>query len=298
MTTLACVGITVEDRLYYLDTLPEGGGKYVAREYQEAGGGPAATAAVAAARLGAQVDFIGRVGQDACGEALCAGLAAEGVSVQHCRRIAGAASGQSAIVVDRYGERMIINFPGRALAADAEWLDAIDFRRYDALLADVRWPEGAQQAMAQARAAGIPTVLDADLTPQPIAPLLALADHAAFSWPALQRLAGDLPPEAALRRAAALTPGTVYVTLGSQGCFWLEEGCCRHQPAFEVEVKDTTGAGDVFHGALAWAIARHATPAEAVRLASAAAALKCTRPGGRAGIADCDQLSAFLSHYV
>lgn len=292
MTTLACVGITVEDRLYYLDALPLGGGKYVAGDYQEAGGGPAAT------RLGAQVDFIGRVGQDACGASLCAGLAAEGVSVRHCRRVAGAASGQSAIVVDRHGERMIINFPGRALAADAAWLAEIDFRRYDAVLADVRWPEGAQQAMTQARAAGIPTVLDADLTPQPIAPLLALADHAAFSWPALQRLAGDLPPEAALRRAATMTPGTVYVTLGREGCLWLEGAHCRHQPAFEVEVKDTTGAGDVFHGALAWAIARRATPAEAVRWASAAAALKCTQPGGRAGIADCDQLSAFLSHYV
>lgn len=295
MTTLACVGIAVEDRLYYVEALPGGGGKYVAQHYQEAGGGPAATAAVAAARLGAQVDFIGRVGQDACGEALCAGLAAEGVSARHCRRIAGAASGQSAILVDRHGERMIVNFPGRALDADAAWLATIDFRHYDALLADVRWPEGAARAMAQARAAGIPTLLDADLTPQPIAPLLALADHAAFSWPALQRLAGDLPPEAALRRAAEMTPGTVYVTLGREGCLWLENGRCRHQPAFEVAVKDTTGAGDVFHGALAWAIARGEPPAEAVRCASAAAALKCTRPGGRAGIPDCDQLSAFLS---
>lgn len=65
MLKIACVGIAVQDRLYYVETLPDGGGKYVARDYKEIGGGPAATAAVAAARLGASVDFIGRLGDDA-----------------------------------------------------------------------------------------------------------------------------------------------------------------------------------------------------------------------------------------
>lgn len=297
MGHLACVGIAVEDRLYSLERLPTGGGKYIAHSYQEAGGGPAATAAVAAARLGATVDFIGRTGDDACGARLRAELEGYGVSVRHCRQVAGAASGQSAVLVDAAGERTIINHPGHNLDADAGWLAAIDFSAYDALLADVRWPEGAEVAMARARAAGVMTVLDADLTPQPITPLLALADHAAFSLPGLHRLTGELPVEQALRRAAALTAGQVYVTLGAEGCLWLDRGVCRHQPAFAVAVKDTTGAGDVFHGALAWALARGMAPAEAVRWASGAAALKCTREGGRAGIADYDQLGAFLSLY-
>ncbi|HAI3540318.1 TPA: sulfofructose kinase, partial [Escherichia coli] len=72
----------------------------------------------------------------------------------------------------------------------------------------------------------------------------------------------------------------------------------QHQPAFKVDVVDTTGAGDVFHGALAVALATDGDLAESVRFASGVAALKCTRPGGRAGIPDCDQTRSFLSLFV
>lgn len=74
MVRIACVGITVMDRIYYVEGLPTEGGKYVAKRYTEVGGGPAATAAVAAAKLGAQVDFIGRVGDDDTGNSLLAEL--------------------------------------------------------------------------------------------------------------------------------------------------------------------------------------------------------------------------------
>lgn len=74
MIRVACVGITVMDRIYYVEGLPTESGKYVAKNYTEVGGGPAATAAVAAARLGAQVDFIGRVGDDDTGNSLLAEL--------------------------------------------------------------------------------------------------------------------------------------------------------------------------------------------------------------------------------
>lgn len=70
MTRIACVGITVQDRIYSLNNLPDGGGKYQSNQYLETGGGPAATAAVAIARLGIDVDFIGRVGDDSCGNTL------------------------------------------------------------------------------------------------------------------------------------------------------------------------------------------------------------------------------------
>lgn len=70
MTRIACIGITVQDRIYSLNDLPNGGGKYQSNQYIETGGGPAATAAVAIARLGIDVDFIGRVGDDSCGNTL------------------------------------------------------------------------------------------------------------------------------------------------------------------------------------------------------------------------------------
>ena len=82
MIRVACVGITVMDRIYYVEGLPTESGKYVARNYTEVGGGPAATAAVAAARLGAQVDFIGRVGDDDTGNSLLAELESWGVNTR------------------------------------------------------------------------------------------------------------------------------------------------------------------------------------------------------------------------
>ena len=86
MIRVACVGITVMDRIYYVEGLPTESGKYVARNYTEVGGGPAATAAVAAARLGAQVDFIGRVGDDDTGNSLLAELESWGVNTRYTKR--------------------------------------------------------------------------------------------------------------------------------------------------------------------------------------------------------------------
>ncbi|WP_127956663.1 sugar kinase [Serratia microhaemolytica] len=310
MMRIACVGITVQDRLYYVEKLPTAGGKYVAGDYREIGGGPAATAAVAAARLGAQVDFIGRVGDDATGQTLLNELQSYAVNVEHCRRYPQARSSQSAIIVDSQGERMIINHPSPDLPEDAAWLHDIDFSQYHLVLADVRWHQGALTAFTLARQAGVTTLLDADVTPQQIEPLVALADHAAFSEPGLLRMTGESEVERGLRMAKALSAtnglssaendknGQVYVTKGKQGCFWLQDNQLHHQPGFKVDVVDTTGAGDVFHGALAVALASQPTIAEAVRYANAVAALKCTRPGGRAGIPTKEQADAFLAAAV
>ena len=299
MTRIACVGIAVQDRLYYLNRLPECGGKFVAQHYREVGGGPAATAAVAAARLGAQVDFIGRVGDDSTGRVLLDELENWGVNTAFARRCQNANSSQSAILVEEQGERIIVNYPSPELPDDASWLHEIDFSVYDVVLADVRWHQGAQTAFTLAREAGVTTVLDADITPQDISPLVALADHAAFSAPGLQRLCGgESDPLLALKHAQTLTNGHVYVTQGKKGCYWLEKSRLQHHAGFRVEAVDTTGAGDVFHGALAVKLAQGIEIYEAVLFANAVAALKCTRPVGRAGIPDCDQTDSFMSLFV
>ncbi|QHM75062.1 Sulfofructose kinase [Mixta theicola] len=298
MIRIACVGITVQDRIYALSDLPDGGGKYQANQYIETGGGPAATAAVAIARLGIEVDFIGRVGDDSCGKTLLSELQGWGVNTAFCRQYPNACSSQSAVLVDRYGERIIVNYPGRELDTDAQWLESIDFSRYDIVLADVRWHQGALKAFALARAAGVITVLDADMTPQDITPLVALADHAVFSTPGLKRMTGQDESEQGLKLAAKCTDGKVYVTLGGAGSLWVENEQICQLPAFSVDVVDTTGAGDVFHGALAVALAEKMPALQAIRFASAVAAMKCTRAGGRAGIPNREQTESFLSLYV
>ena len=248
MTRIACIGITVLDRIWYLTDLPKEGGKFVANDYKEVGGGPAATAAVAAAKLGATVDFIGRVGDDDTGKRLLAELESLGVNTRYSRVYKGARSSQSAVLVDASGERIIANYPSPDLPADASWLTDIDFSQWDAVLADVRWHDGAKLAFTLARQQGIPAVLDGDVTPQDIAELVALSDHAAFSAPGLTRLTGTEDIHLSLKKAQTLTNGHVYVTQGSQGCYWLENQQLQHQPGFSVDVVDTTGAGDVFHG--------------------------------------------------
>lgn len=100
----------------------------MAKRYTEVGGGPAATAAVAAAKLGAQVDFIGRVGDDDTGNSLLAELESTGVNTRYTRRYTQAMSSQSAIMVDAKGERIIVNYPSPDLLPDADWLNDIDFR--------------------------------------------------------------------------------------------------------------------------------------------------------------------------
>ena len=298
MIKIACVGIAVQDRLYYVENLPDGGGKYVAQDYKEIGGGPAATAAVAAARLGASVDFIGRVGDDAAGQTLLNELENAGVNTALTRVVHQARSTQSAILVDKQGERIIINYPSPDLPTDTGWMEAIDFSQYDMVLADVRWHEGTEFAFTRARASGVTTLLDADVTPQSILSLIRLADHAAFSEPGLIKATGEKNMTKALKLADQMTSGIVYVTQGKSGCSWLEQQALCQQDGFKVEVVDTTGAGDVFHGSLAFALAENQPIDRAVRFANAVAALKCTRPGGRAGIPDRDQTDAFLSLFV
>ncbi|MES0867788.1 sugar kinase [Pseudovibrio sp. SCP19] len=291
---IACVGITVLDRVFRVEQLPTTGGKFVASDYFEIGGGPAATAAVAVSKLGYPVDFIGRAGTDDVATTMIKELAGYNVNTQHLHQIAGASSSFSAVLVDDHGERMIINYQGDQLSPKTRWLEKVDFARYDALLADVRWHQGALFALKEAKKAGVPTVLDGDVTPQDITDLVELADHVAFSEPGLAKFSQVDDPVAGLRIAQTKTNAKLYVTVGSEGCFWLEGDEICHQTGFKVDVKDTTGAGDVFHGAFAVAIAEKMAPREAVTFSSAVAALKCTRLGGRDGIPDRASVEAFL----
>lgn len=158
--------------------------------------------------------------------------------------------------------------------------------------------EGTVKAFTLARGAGVPTLLDADVTPQDITSLVALADHAVFSAPGLKRMTGSESGEEGLNKAAAQTDGRVYVTQGAEGALWKEYDRFCHLPAFVVKTVDTTGAGDVFHGALALALAENMPTETAIQFASAVAAMKCTRPGGRAGIPEREQIASFLSLYA
>jgi sulfofructose kinase len=294
---LICLGHAALDHIYRIEVFPPAPVKLRALAALEVGGGMAATAAVAAVRLGGRVAFWGRIGDDRAGEVIRAGLANEGVDVAGLRRISGAVSSTSAIIVDAAGERLIVNHRGEGLPADPSWLPLGAVAAADAVLADLRWPEGALALFRAARAAGVPTVLDIDTDPGPqLAALLRLTDHAVFSTLGLDEFAPGAEVSEALAAAHAAGARIPGVTRGADGFRWRDpDGAVRHQLGFAVQAIDTTGAGDAFHGAYALAVAERQPLGAAARFAAAVAALKCARPGGRAGLPTRAELATFLA---
>ncbi len=293
--TIICLGHAALDRIYHIAAFPPVPQKLRAHGVEEVGGGMAANAAVAAARLGARVAFCGRVGEDLAGQAIRAGLVAEGIDTAGLRGFAGGQSSTSAVIVDAQGERLLVNHRGAGLAEGADWLDLAPVATARAVLADVRWPAGALALFRAARAAGVATVLDGDIGAGAALPgLLALADYAVFSTPGLAEFApGD--PAAALDRVRALGPAHAGVTMGAQGYLWRDAAGLHHGPACAITPVDTSGAGDAFHGGFVWALAAGRPVAECVALAQAVAAIKCLSPGNRAGLPDQAGLAAFIA---
>jgi sulfofructose kinase len=293
--TVFCVGHAVQDFVFTVPALPDRGAKYRASGFASVGGGPAATAAVAIARLGGHAVLAARVGDDGAADMIVAELQGHGVDCSHVRRCPGCSSSVSAVIVDARGERMIVNNLDPALPADPEWLPVPAAVGAQAVLADTRWPQGALAALLAARAAGLPAMLDADRPIPPDGALLRAATHVAFSTDALADYTGIADPARALAQVARDLPGWCCVTAGGDGVYAMADGGLRRYAAFDVPVVDTLGAGDVWHGAFALALAEGIDETAALRIASAAAAIKVQRAGGRAGAPTRAELDDFLA---
>jgi sulfofructose kinase len=281
------VGALTEDTIFKVDVLPRGPGKVLPTDAVRIAAGMASSAACSAARLGARAVLWASVGDDATGTGLVAQLAAEGVDCTPVRRVPGARSALATILVDSAGERLIVPHYDPVAQQPPDRFPEPDASGFDAVLVDVRWPGAAAMALSAARAAGRPAILDADVaSPAVLHALLPLASHVVASQPAAAILAGrtvDAGEGARLLRA--LSPGMVAVTDGAAGTAYMAAGedRLRHVPAPRIVAVDTLAAGDVFHGAFAVAVAEGREIAWALRFATAAAALKCQRFGGRLG---------------
>lgn len=271
-------GQALLDHSFFLDEIDAPPSKMTARRYVPGVGGMGAHAAIAAVRLGARAVFLGRVGDDANGQAVRDALAAEGVDVTHLRRMPGGRTPLSAVLIDKRGERAIVTWRGAGLSPDPAWLppDALDGA--GAVLSDPRWPEGAARIFGQARMRGIPTVLDGEKSEaRVLLDVVPRADHVIFAERGLSVFAPATPPLAALGRALESGPlRLAAVTRGERSTLWLSPGdtALRETPSFPVDARNTTGAGDVFHGAYAVAVAEGQPMAQALRFAAAAGALR------------------------
>lgn len=265
------------DHTFHVDDIAQPPAKTRARSYAVGAGGLAANASIAVSRLGGNCIFWGRVGDDINGRPLLAALAAQGVDVSHCRLAPEGRTPVSAVLVDPTGERSIFAHRGENLGTEPDWLPLHLIEGAQALLCDPRWPEAASVALDHARRCGVPSVLDGEKTEARILlDLVPRVDHAVFSEPGLVNFAPGKKPAEALRAALAAGCRVAAVTQGEKGTLWMtrEDPAPRRTPAFRVAATNTTGAGDVFHGAYALAIAEGQRVEAAMRFASAAGALR------------------------
>ncbi len=296
---VSCTGIVTADTVFGVERLPQEDGTISATTIsattisattisatwcQETGGGVAANAAVAIARLGGRSRFVGCVGTDTRGLAARRGLLDEGVAVDGMHQIEHRSTPTSAVMVDELGRRMIVDHATNDFfdLADPSWAE--DIGGADAVLVDLRWVSGAAASVAAAARAGVPSVVDVDRPTALATGLLTDATHLLFSAAALRTMSGIPRPGDALEHMARRTSAWVGVTLGEHGVLWLQGHSLCHRPAHPVVAVDTSGAGDTFHGAFALGLAEGRSEPAALDFAGRAAALTCTRRGGRSGM--------------
>ena len=295
MTTVTAVGLAVLDLVFGVENRPDRGRKVFATSLTEVGGGPAANAAVTVAALGGDARFAGRIGTDSIGDLILDDFGRWGVDSSRVRRIPDVSSPISSVIVEADGERTIVNYTDPRLHAPDDVVTAGDIDGSDTVLADLRWPTGGLSALRLASKLGIPSVLDFDETPESgLTEALTLPTHVVFSAPALAAVSGTADPAGGLTRIADRTDAWLAVTLGARGTLWLDDGSTIHTPSYPIAAIDTLGAGDVYHGAFALGVAEGRPVSETVLRASATAALKCTRFGGREGIPSRDEVDEFM----
>jgi sulfofructose kinase len=290
----ACIGHASVDHHFEIDAFASQPTKTPAKSYRMIAGGMAANAAVAMARLGANVKLLGRIGDDAPGAFVCQALQSTGVHTL-LETVAHSDTSVSSVVVDACGERQIFNHRGDALDK-AHALDVHQLQGARAVLVDPRWREGALAALQWAKAHQVLSVLDADIAPQAdLRLLVSAAQWAVFSEPGLACYAPRAASQAdALASALAAGAQVAMVTLGERGVLWTRGQGMHSTRGFRVNAVDTTGAGDVFHAALVLALSESDDETSAIRFASAAAALKCTQRYGVLGTPSRPQVEAYL----
>lgn len=274
-TAIVCVGTAALDTIAVVPRLPDPDGRIEASRILTAGGGPAATSAVTIARLGLPVELSAVVGRDAAGDMVIAQLQAEGVGTKYIERREGLETAQSLILVcDEDATRVIITRPAAvtpSVPEGFEWVH-VDQAGYPAL-----GPGPYQFKVSVDDGNPVPgfSASGIDL----YAPTVAVLS---------ERFSGSV--EAAAQAARAAGAAAVVATDGANGSYVFADDGAEHVAAYSVKALSTLGAGDVFHGALLAAVALGRDLPEAVRMASACAAMSCRGLDGRSAIPSLEEL--------
>ena len=293
-------GIVTVDDFLIVESYPSPDAKTPVLEQTRQGGGLTGTALVAASRLGAKCAYGGVLGEDELSEWTLSELEHEGIDCASVIREPDASLIHAIIVVDRTNHTRNIFFSEAGVEfRPSSRIDATLISQAKVLFVDHGEIESALHAVVLARKLGIPTVADIERNKHPqTSELIAQIDHLILSMGfACEYTGTDSPAKAVESLHKSTRRSCTAVTAGKEGCWYIseeKEDYIQHQSAFEVDVVDTTGCGDVFHGAYAAGIAWDWDVSRCIRFAAATAAIKATKAGGRAGIPDRATVCQFL----
>jgi ribokinase len=292
------VGSINIDLVVRVERLPAPGETVTGGDFARHHGGKGANQAVAAARLGAAVTFVGAVGDDEHGRAALDDLRTEGVNTGGVAIVSDTPTGIALIVVDSHGENQIAVASGANGTLDGELVE----RRLEQLtpaagvfLANLEIGDDALLAGARHAARhGWPLIINPAPARGLPAELLSLGPILLPNAREAEQLTGEDEPQAAAARLAAMSGQPVVVTLGANGALLWRDGESIRLPALAIEAVDTTGAGDTFAGAFAAETARRQSIERSLRFALVAAGLSVSRHGARGGMPRRDQVEALL----
>lgn len=286
-----CVGHAAYDLVMTVDHHPRDDEKCRATGFIAAGGGPASNAALTVARLGGSAAFAGYLGMDRYGDLHLDELRSDGVITdlvvrgEHPTPI-------SAILVKPGGKRTIITYKGATPILEP---GQVDFSRIrpKAVLFDGHEPAISLPLAKQCLTRGIITILDAGSVHGGTEELAPLCGYLIASEKFARDFCNEKNPAEAVKRLARIVPAAA-ITLGEKGLVWRRKGGGGRLSSMPVDAVDTTGAGDIFHGAFALRIVLGDDMPDALLYASAAAALGCTRMGARPGIPKKSEVGSFI----
>ncbi len=297
---ILCIGLPVRDLTFRVG-VPARGSKENATHFDEICGGNALNAAIGIVRLGGRASICGPMGdsRETSSRFIFDKLAEEGIETNHLIHMPDLVTPISAIMIDDTGERTIVTFRDPELWKVKLPPTELLLEDCAAILTESRCAPFCTELCAEAVRRGIPVVVDVDRAMSMREGLLTASSHLVFSSEPLQETADVTDDGQALQKLAKLTPSFLAGTRGPKGTIFLnEKGELEESPAFPVHTVDTLGAGDVFHGAFALAVTEKQELRQALRFASAAAALKCTRFGGAYAAPQRTEVEAFLGEHA
>jgi sulfofructose kinase len=290
------IGQSALDYLVLVDAYPRVDTKKEVIEWHEQGGGPVATALVALSRLGISCRFYGIIGDDYAGEKIRQSLIEEGIEVTGLIKRDMATSQIAFIVVEKGTARRTIFWkrpsgnPLQRKEFGVDFLDGSDFLILDGLMKDI-----SLHAAKRAKRLNISIMLDAGRMRPGMLDLARLSDYVVTSEEFAKDLGWQLTREALLKEKEKLGIKVLTITLGEKGSITISNDEFIQLSAFMVKAVDTTGAGDVFHGGYIYGLLNKWSLKDAVTFASALAAIKCTKIGGRIGIPGLNEVRKFLA---